>query len=51
MRLKAAFVILGLYLVLISLSGCGTIMGAKEGFSTDLQNLNDIDAKIREILW
>ena len=51
MRFKAPLIILGLYLVLISLAGCETVKGAAEGFSRDWQNAKKVDKWMRENLW
>ena len=59
MRFKAPLIILGLYIILISLSGCETIKGAvkgaatggSEGFSKDWNSVKRMDDWFRENLW
>jgi predicted small secreted protein len=59
MRFRLALIICGLYMLLITLSGCETVKGVAKGFSQDWQNTADnieygfkqTDKWIRENLW
>ena len=55
MRFKVSLVILGLYFILVSLTGCETVKGmakgGAEGFAKDWQNAKKTDKWIEENLW
>jgi len=55
MRFRSPLIILGLYLLLVILSGCETVKGAAAGsaagFCKDWQNAGKVDKWLRENLW
>lgn len=50
MRLKLPLIILGLYFILISLTGCETVKGAAHGFYRDYENTKRNTKKVVNII-